>query len=139
MRSKQLSALRTSWWVVVAVLSISGCGGDGLTRVVVVGTVMLKDQPVEDGQIRFIPDGGTVGPLSMSPIRQGQYRCDVKGGVPIGNHRVEILVWDPNVPPPSGPGGDPRPQWAPEKYNKQSTLTAEVDTTSDPLVRDFRL
>lgn len=72
----------------------AGCGSDGLHRVVVTGSINLNGAPIDDGQIRFIPEIGTVGPLTVAPIRQGQYRCDVNGGVPMGTHRIEILAWD---------------------------------------------
>ena len=116
-----------------------GCGGDGLTRVVVSGAVKLQDRPVEDGQIRFIPQDGTNGPLTIAPIRQGHYRVDLKGGVPVGKYRVEILAWDPSVPPPRGPGEPPRPQWVPDKYNAESTLRASIDASDAPVVHDYNL
>ncbi|MEX0642644.1 MAG: hypothetical protein WD468_08075 [Pirellulales bacterium] len=124
---------------VVSVVT-GGCRrGDGLNRVVVSGAVKLDGKPVEDGQIRYIPVGDTQGPVSVSRIEHGQYVCQDFGGVPAGEHRVEILVWDPNIPHPSGPGLPPRPQWAPEKYNKNSELVATVDASRDMKATDWNL
>src|SRR5262245_61613124 len=116
--------LRSAGAAMILMAAVLGCNrGDGLNRVVVAGTVTLDGKPAEVGQIRFIPQRDARGPTSISPIKDGQYECKDYGGVPNGEHRVEILIWDPKVPPPSGPGGTPRPQWAPEKYNRKSELT----------------
>jgi hypothetical protein len=121
-------------------LTAVGCGrGDGLTRVVVSGSVSLDGTPVEDGQIRYVPVEATAGPVTIAPIQQGKYVCDARGGVPVGKHKVEILVWDPKVQQPKGPGGDPRPQWAPPKYNKNSELTADIAEGDGTLTKDFKL
>jgi hypothetical protein len=121
-------------------LAAAGCGrGDGLTRVVVSGNVSLDGTPVEDGQIRYIPVDATAGPVTIAPIRQGIYVCDARGGVPVGKHRVEILVWDPKVPQPKGPGGDPRPQWAQPKFNTKSELTAVIEEGDGTFTNDFKL
>jgi hypothetical protein len=121
-------------------LAAAGCGrGDGLTRVIVSGSVSLDGTSVEDGQIRYIPVEATVGPVTIAPIKQGNYVCDARGGVPVGKHRVEILVWDPKVPQPKGPGGDPRPQWAPPQFNTKSELTADIAEGDGRLTKDFKL
>jgi hypothetical protein len=130
-----------AWMLAGLLLAIvAGCGrGDGLNRVVVAGKVTLNGTPAEVGQIRFIPQGDTPGPVTIQPIEYGDYLCDHKGGVPAGEHRVEILIWDPKVPPPRGPGGPQRPQWAPEKYNQKSELTFTVNAGSGKVVKDWAL
>jgi hypothetical protein len=137
-RSKrlQLSVCLVVLWGVVS----TGCNhGDGIGRVVVKGEVTLKQQPVEDGQIRFVPIGNTAGPITIEPIQGGKYTCEHNGGIPIGEHRVEILAWDPKVPQPLGPGQPPRPQWAPPQYNRESKLTAAIDGSDDPHTQNFDL
>jgi hypothetical protein len=119
---------------------ISGCGrGDGFDRAVVSGTVTLDGTPAEVGQIRFIPQGDTPGPVTIEPIENGGYLCEHKGGVPAGEHRVEVLIWDPKVPPPRGPGGPQRPQWAPEQFNQKSELTFTVNDDGGKVVKDWAL
>jgi hypothetical protein len=127
-------------WVSLLIAFVAGCGrGDGLNRVVVAGAVTLNGTPAEVGQIRFIPQGDTPGPVSISPISGGRYETNEFGGVPAGKHRVEILIWDPKVPPPRGPGGPQRPQWAPEKYNLKSELELTVDPANSEQVADWSL
>jgi hypothetical protein len=123
----------------LALVSFAGCGkSDGPVRVVVVGAVTLNGQSVEDGQIRYIPIDGTVGPITIAKIVGGQYTCDDKGGVPVGNHRVEILAWDPKAPI-GGRGEPPRPQLAPEKYNEKSELKATIEETGSRVAKNFDL
>jgi hypothetical protein len=117
-----------------------GCGSsDGLTRVIVKGDVRLNGSPVEKGQIRFIPQVGSKGPVYLQDILDGKYVCDRAGGVPVGQHRIEILAWDPSVPFPKGPGAPTPKQLAPEKYNVKSELTITLDDATNPVVKDFDL
>ena len=69
------------------------------------GAATLNGSPIEDGQIRYVPIEKTVGPTTIARITNGEYVCDAKGGVPVGKHRVEILAWDPKLPP--GGRGEP--------------------------------
>ena len=124
----------------VVVVNLTSCGkSDGLSRVVVTGHVNLNGAPVEKGQIRFIPQVGTKGPVFIQDVVGGQYTCDKSGGVPVGEHRIEILAWDPSVPFPTGPGQPTPPQWAPEKYNVKSELTVTLDEETSPVVKDYDL
>ena len=60
---------------------------------VVHGTVSVGDQPVELGQVIFVPIEDTKGPTSYSPIDAGNYRVEgPRGGVPLGTHRVEVVA-----------------------------------------------
>lgn len=124
----------------IAGVVAAGCQqGDGIPRVAVSGAVRFRRQPVEDGQIRFVPEAGLRAPVTIEPIRAGKYDCTCNGGVPIGRHRVEILAWDPKVPEPTGFGQRPRPQWIPAEYNRQSTLSIAIDGNADRVVKDFDL
>jgi hypothetical protein len=126
----------------VAFLAIHlvGCGpSDGIKRVVVKGTVNLGGSSVVHGQIRFIPHVGTKGPLSIAEILDGKYSCRKSGGVPIGQHRVEILAWDPTVPFPTGPGQKNPNQLVPKNYNVESQIVVTLDDSANPVVKDFDL
>ncbi len=127
-------------------VSAAGCedGGWNVPRTEVTGTVTYDDQPVQEGLIRFLPTGDTEGPTSAAEIQNGRYTIDAEGGVPVGSHRVEIEAYreDPNA---SGedeeiPGveGPPREQYLPEKYNRQSELTATIEGNG-PVTKDFEL
>ena len=69
---------------------VAGCGPNGLPSKVVHGTVTAGGVKVDAGRVRIVPIDGTPGPASMAMIINGQYRIDVRGGVPVGKHRVEI-------------------------------------------------
>ena len=72
---------------------VSGCGKKGMPVKVVYGTVSVGDQPVELGQVVFVPIENTKGPASYSPIEAGNYRVQgPRGGVPLGTHRVEVVA-----------------------------------------------
>jgi hypothetical protein len=110
---------------------ISGCGGGGLgepERVVVYGDVTWKGNPIQEGTIRFISDAG---PSAQGPIQNGSYRIEHKGGVPVGNCRVEIQAYEEQdikepgstlIEMPSKVGV----QFLPQQFNSQSTLLVEV-------------
>jgi hypothetical protein len=78
-------------WIGLVLLSlIGGCGGSGIERAIVSGSVTFDGKPIEKGFIRFFPIKGTVGPMWGAQITDGAYRADGKGGVPVGTHRVEV-------------------------------------------------
>jgi hypothetical protein len=125
---------------VVCLTFIAGCGrGDGFTRVKVRGEIQHKGEPVMDGQIRFYPEIGTRSPVTIELVMGGKYKCNRKGGLPIGTHRVVILSFDPDSPIPKGPQDPPRPQWLPPKYNDRSELTMTVEKQRGWATRDFDL
>ncbi|MBI2825512.1 MAG: hypothetical protein HYX69_12585 [Planctomycetia bacterium] len=116
-----------------------GCGRDGIVRVPVEGTVRYQGQPVQDGQIRFVPQAKAGGPVAFEPIKDGKYRCTEGGGVPVGKLLVEIYSWDPNTPPAKGPGGPPRKQFVPPKYNEESELAWTLEKQRGTVTKDFDL
>ena len=77
--------------------------------------------------------------MSIAEILDGKYSCKHAGGVPIGEHRVEILAWDPTVPLPTGPGQKTPNQLAPKKYNVESEIVVTLDDSTNPVVKDFDL
>lgn len=118
----------------------NGCGhGDGVERIPLSGTVTYKGQPVADGQIRLIPKSGTVAPITIVQITNCRYDTSSVGGAPVGQHRVEILSFDPNTPAPTGPGQPRRTQFLPDKYNKRSTLELEVKAGLSKLEQNYDL
>lgn len=94
---------------------------------------------MQDGQIRFVPQRDTLGPVTIEAIKDGQYRCEHAGGVPIGTHRVEILAFHPDDPEPKGPGESPRRQLVPAKFNRYSQLIATIKSDDGEVVQDFAL
>jgi hypothetical protein len=115
-----------------------GCGG-GLERVKMSGKVSYMGQPVVDGMIRFAPKPGTEMPLTIEPIKDGQYDTSTSGGVPVGTFRVEIFAYHPDDPIPNGPGAPPRRQLLPKKYNVFSELEVTLESGQKQLTKDFVL
>jgi hypothetical protein len=126
---------------VAALLSVMGCAaGDHLSRVLLSGAVTYDGKPVEKGQIRFIPQEQSGGPITIASIDGGRYTTEATGGVPVGAHRVEVKGYDAHEyqTAPTGPGSPPVKQLLPDKYNRESTLTASVQDDSDGRL-DFNL
>lgn len=116
---------------VIPLLLVAGCGDKGPLRHKVTGTVSLDGQPVETGQVLFIPADGQ-GPSDACPIVAGKF----EGEVAPGSKRVEITA--SKQVPPKEPGGMPDSiSLIPPKYNSQSTLTAEIKDGQEPLTFDL--
>ncbi|WP_417384932.1 hypothetical protein [Gimesia sp.] len=122
---------------------VMGCGGvaDAPERRIVTGEVLYQNQPIEKGTIRFIPQPS--GPVASARIENGAYRVENKGGVPLGDHRIEIrsaaggtelveaeVMPDKNAAPVTA---------IPPKYNDNSTLNAVVKSGEGELQLDFSL
>jgi hypothetical protein len=136
------SAVRHLNALAVALLAVSalGCGqSSDLDKVVVRGAVTLDGQPIPNGELRFIPINGTKGSISGGPIKDGAYVAQGRGGVPVGDHRVEIKAFRPATKrgQPSEPEGGPAEQYLDKRYNEQSTLTAKIDASTE--TQDFQL
>jgi len=130
--------------------ALSFCGCDSAsdrTVVRVSGTVTLDGQPLPEGQIRFVPIEGTSGPTSGATIQQGDYRVTNRGGVPPGQHRVEIRALRPNqqghkasdTTPGYEAGELLHEQYLPARYNSASELTASVPADVRRFEQDFEL
>jgi hypothetical protein len=125
---------------VIFLVIAAGCrGNSGPERISVSGKVTFQGQPVEDGQIRFVPQAGTIAPVTIEAIKKGVYDTVGSGGVPVGTHRVEIRGYDPKEPAPKGPGSPPRKQRLPAKYNSSTQLEITIPPGSRPIVKDFEL
>lgn len=124
-----------------------GCRRRGPERIVVRGTVTYQGEPLEYGQIRFLPAEGTEAPASGGYISGGRYVADGKGGVPVGTHRVEITGFrpDPKYAHLEGKlSGDadgelPTQQYIPEQYNTRSELTITIPPGSRRIEKNFEL
>lgn len=115
----------------LAFAALCGCSQQGEpepTRAVVKGDVTWQGAPVEEGTIRFISDDG---PSAQGPIRNGEYLIDYKGGVPVGQCRVEIEGFEEQFIGDSGSTLIEMPKVIgvpiiPKQFNAESTLTVAV-------------
>jgi hypothetical protein len=86
---------RVRWVAVVAAFGMIGCGGDGLRRVPVNGTVTAKGVAVNNATVLFLPAAGTKGEGGIGTTDgEGQFtltgsRQGEKGVVP-GKYRVRV-------------------------------------------------
>src|SRR5262249_5814225 len=125
-------AVRTTLMMVAVAVTVAGCaGGDRTPRVPVSGTVTLNGQPLESGQITFIPDTGenVVG----TAIKNGRYSLARSEGPSPGSHRVNIWSQAPTgkkVPSdPETPGSeliDETREVLPARYNKKTELKKDI-------------
>lgn len=108
----------------IALLTLAGCGG-GPREYGVHGTVTFDGQPVEKGEIRFLP-AGTQEAAYGGAIENGKFECKVTEG----QKRVEITATREAATP--APDGLPDyVSYIPAEYNTQSTLKAEVKPSGD--------
>lgn len=134
--------------LVVCLICIAGCQETGLEKVIVEGTVSFNGTPIENGEIRFYPTEGTVGPVSGGPIVNGNYVAKAKGGVPVGTHNVQIKGFqaaeNADIDESSGtmiPGGSigPPVQFVPEQFNTKTKLTVTIEGGTERVTKDFDL
>lgn len=121
---------------------LTGCtDNDGLDKVVVSGTVRYAGKPIPHGQIRFTPLDDTSGPISGGVIKDGQYVAEGKGGVPLGNHRVEVRAYRPakSRNPSDQAEGGASEQYIPGKFNGASNLQVTITEESNSAPVDFDL
>jgi len=103
------------------------------------GAVAYDGEQVATGIISFVPlDGGTT---TGAAVMKGRYRIYPEAGLTAGKYRVEIRWSKPTGEKIKDAGyGQQSEVFAealPEKYNSQSTLTAEVKAGANTI--DFRL
>lgn len=97
-----------------------GCGDGGPVRCEVTGTVTLDGEPLETGQVLFLPVDGQ-GPSDACPIVAGAF----EGEVALGSKQVEITATK-EVPAAQEGGMPDYINLVPAQYNTSTTLTAEV-------------
>ena len=102
-----------------------GCNPGEPYPVAVQGTVTLDGQPVNDGKISFVTLGQVPETLD---VQAGKFN----GKARWGQRRVEIAAYRPYQIPADVPAHlhelmkDGKENYLPEKYHRQSTLTANV-------------
>lgn len=107
MEVRVASLLRSCQFAVVlsgAMFSL-GCGGgapSGPPRFDVQGAISFDGQPIQAGEITFVPDTskGNSGPAANAKIENGRYTTVGRSkGVVGGPHRVRVIGFDGNAKP----------------------------------------
>jgi len=122
--------IRTFLLSLFLLVLIVGCTRAPRMSVQVEGEISYDGEPVEVGIISFLPVGGT-GVSGGGPIQKGKYYIDPDVGLVPGTYRVEIRWPKPTgeINKEAGYGQSPIvvAEAIPEKYNKESILTAVVE------------
>jgi len=113
--------LGCSLLVLGVLLGCSGSKSRFKDAVSVSGTVNLDGQPMPDGTITFIGEGGAT---EQVPVKDGKFQ----GGVTPGKKRVEIRAFKLGKPTKMGDQViEATPEnYIPATYNTDSKITAEV-------------
>jgi hypothetical protein len=116
-------------------LGLSGCDGssssENLPREAISGSVTVAGQPLAQGTIQFAPSSGALPTAGTAGIKDGKYSIPRSEGLVPGPYKVLISSFTEvaDSPEPHGLPGKPSPppkNLVPKKYNKSTTLTAEV-------------
>lgn len=124
-----------AWYCAVLSVVIVGCGRvnySGAQRYPLSGKVTVDGTPMEHGLITFLPQDDS-GRVCGEPITGGTYSVPEERGATAGKYKVQI-----NWNKPTGkkvldvdtrePIMDETKEGLPEKYHKNSELTAEVSS-----------
>ncbi len=120
---------------------LGGCGDRGPERVLVTGSVAYNGKPVTAGVIRFTPVAESQMPTAAAMIKDGMYKVDVRGGVPVGDCKVEIEAYHMADKSTTRmlQGAPPRIQYLPDRYNTNSKLQITIEPGSREISKDFDL
>jgi len=98
-----------------------GCANANPTTIEVSGLVTWNGEPLPEGDIIFAAADG--GPIEdHTKITDGRYQLKVRPGM----KRVRITANHDTGKIDAVMGEAPREQYIPERYNAQTTLTAEI-------------
>lgn len=120
----QRPALAVCWCVAILGLSaLSGCGDGRPARVPVAGVVLIDGQPLNKGNIKFVPQNGRPSSSKINEDGSFNLTCyDGNDGAILGKHRVQVssnrIISDSKI------------EWfAPQEYADFRTSGLEVEVT----------
>ena len=120
----------------LACLTSAGCG-KGTSAKPMYGSVTYGGESVPMGRVSFVPMDDAAPPCA-TPIIDGQYRLEERGGVPLGKHRVQVDARKKTGRKVMGNNGfertmiDEEVRIGPEVYaSKQSPLVVNVTADFD--------
>jgi hypothetical protein len=125
-----------------AALALVGCSSDS-DRSRVQGSVSYNGEPVDDGGIAFVPEGGGESQVRTTGlIQDGRYDLDSKRGPYPGKYRVEIY-WNKKTGRQLANRTktafrDERTQAIPPKYNEKTELVRDVKSGRNTLDFDLK-
>jgi hypothetical protein len=143
----QLIFLRVVGSALLAGTLLGGLGGCAKKPSSVEGSVVFDGKPVERGTIVFVPQDAEESGNSPSGLKKvgvkiagGKYSVGEDQGIVPGNYRVQI-TWDRKTGKTITVDEAIRAetvQMLPEKYNKETTLTAEIKSSENQIDFDLK-
>jgi hypothetical protein len=94
---------------VASLFFITGCGGDGLSRHAISGTITYDGKPLELGSIALEPDvsAGKVAPSTYTSVADGAFSIPVDEGPIAGKYNLRIVSFDKSKMKLDVPEGTP--------------------------------
>ena len=132
------------WLLLPLLVVLLGCGKNGVSRASIHGTVSVGGQPIEHGQIVFVPTGDNSGPTAGAAIKNGAYAITAQRGPKIGTNQVQISGKEktgrkiPNYIQPGGPELDEIREVVPERYRGTGSIL-EYEVVRGDQEKDFEL
>jgi hypothetical protein len=121
--------LSATWLTMVVMAAVAGCNKNP-NRVAVSGQVLIDGQPLEYGQVMFVPKGGR--PSTADLDKNGRFTLtsfDPNDGAALGVHQIAVYANEQL--------DQTRTKWhAPKKYSSYSSsgLTQEITGPTDSIV-----
>jgi hypothetical protein len=117
-------------FLILTFLLAGGCGSLTSSGYSVLGTVTWKGQPLDQGSIQFLPEGGQEkAQMVGTEIKDGHYALPNPPGLAPGTYKVRINSRsgvNPAAPPDANLADPSSKERIAKKYNEETTLKAEV-------------
>jgi len=111
----------------------SGCGGDGLPRQAISGSISINGKPLKSGVVNFVPQSAEIPTQSGAAIIDGKYSIPKSTGLVPGKYKVVISSGEGSAEKKVDkvsdlPGMAPIPakEAIPPEYNNNTSLEANV-------------
>ena len=113
----------------VTTVAATGCSSEP-KKYKASGTVKYKGNPLPDGSVTFIPEGGSTSGMGATSIKDGAFAFPPEAGLLPGKYKVSVSRPDPKGAAKiegDAPGASQdAAELIPAKYNAQTELTAEI-------------
>jgi hypothetical protein len=108
-------------FLIIVLVTVSGCGDGRPMRVPVSGTVLIDGQPLSRGNIKFVPENGRPSAGKIGQDGRFTLTCyDGADGAILGKHRVQVAA--------NRGISESKIEWfAPQKYADFRTSEIEVE------------
>lgn len=124
---------------------LAGCGGDGLPREPVSGSISVDGKPLKSGMVMFTPTDASMPTQGNGNITDGKYSIPRSAGLVPGTYKV-VINSSESTPEKQldkvndAPGLPPAPakNAIPPEFGSETKLTAEI-VAGGPNVKEFNI